>query len=266
MSNFLYLLTPILSQLLRPLEREVVLGDLLELGVPESRMVFEILILICRRQTLLWHNWRPWFALIGVACPVGLVLTEIYRTTSVFVIMQAWTRWHFGVWFQTGVSGIKEVETVLAFLAAVVFWSWCLGFVLSALSPSTAWVSGFLLLIMWVLSNLGALLNSAVVALSFLIEIPLFLLPLFCGLTLGLRSRMLGTRSAVMLVSVTCTFAGLTTWTESWFRLALEKWSSGAIHATAPLLYRIWPYALVGSPAVYLLLLTLTKRRSGLAP
>jgi hypothetical protein len=60
--------------LLTPLEREVVLGDLVESDCGVWRGLGDVLDLASRRQLALWRSWRPWAASFGLALPASLFL------------------------------------------------------------------------------------------------------------------------------------------------------------------------------------------------
>jgi hypothetical protein len=64
-------LTEVAAKLLRPGEREAVLGDLAEAGESGWEGLLDVLGLVIRRETTVWRNWRPWLAAFGLALPAA---------------------------------------------------------------------------------------------------------------------------------------------------------------------------------------------------
>ena len=64
-----------LLRLLDPVEREVVEGDFLELGVPRVRAIGEVMGLLARRQAAVWLDWRPWIVLAAIVAPFASSIT-----------------------------------------------------------------------------------------------------------------------------------------------------------------------------------------------
>ena len=62
------------ARLLEPVEREAVLGDLLETDEGGWQGLLEVFGLVIRRQLLHWKSWQPWLATFGLALPGSLVL------------------------------------------------------------------------------------------------------------------------------------------------------------------------------------------------
>jgi hypothetical protein len=84
------------SRLLEPDERDAVRGDLAESGETGRQALRAVLGLVIRRQAVLWKDWRPWLALLGLV-PLGVQLSLFSRhvadTSAIFIWMYAnnWT-------------------------------------------------------------------------------------------------------------------------------------------------------------------------------
>ena len=74
MSNLWTRSTQALSRALDSTEREMVLGDLAELGMSDRRAFNAVLGLVLRRQLGFWKEWEPWFVLVAIVVPVGPLL------------------------------------------------------------------------------------------------------------------------------------------------------------------------------------------------
>src|SRR5882757_117059 len=62
------------AEMLTPLEREVVLGDLAETNRGVWCGLADVSGFAARRQLALWRSWRPWAASVGLALPASLFL------------------------------------------------------------------------------------------------------------------------------------------------------------------------------------------------
>ena len=88
MTNFGWSLVQLSAQLLRPEEREVVLGDLAEAQASAWESFTGVLGLAVRKQALLWKDWRPWFAGFGISLP-GTTEHFMQIGQSVFALLAA---------------------------------------------------------------------------------------------------------------------------------------------------------------------------------
>ena len=79
MTRIAWTLADLATQLLEPQERDVVRGDLAECGATGWRALREVLGLVIRRQSMLWTEWQPWFALIAIVLPIGVMLSHAAR-------------------------------------------------------------------------------------------------------------------------------------------------------------------------------------------
>ncbi|HEX4232102.1 MAG TPA: hypothetical protein VHZ07_25775 [Bryobacteraceae bacterium] len=127
----------LISRLLEPREREVILGDLTEAGESAFRSSLAVIGLVARRQVGLWKNWRPWLAAFGLALPGSLLLmgfsvsvSRAYQQYLDLDVVRA-SGFHLGVGF----------VLLLCNLFLLAAWSWTGGFVSGAISRRTLWVT-----------------------------------------------------------------------------------------------------------------------------
>ena len=75
MHRFVWLLTQRCSDLLDPVEREGLLGDLEERGLAgHTRGLWDAIALAGARQLWLWRGWRPWAALVALYLPTAALV------------------------------------------------------------------------------------------------------------------------------------------------------------------------------------------------
>jgi hypothetical protein len=122
------------SQLLEPREREAVLGDLAEAGLPAWQGVPEVLGLFLRRQALLWTSWRPWVAAFGLTLPFSFLLMGYSLSVSE-------TLHRLASEYANGLIGANSLLLPLCYIFLLIAWSWIGGFVVGSISPRTIWVS-----------------------------------------------------------------------------------------------------------------------------
>lgn len=113
-----------LSRMLEPSERDAVCGDLAELGLTGGQAFRDLLGLIARRQAALWKDWRPWLALLGIAVPLGLLLTRDSHQIGGSLSRHLWTWWRYGVRYETGLTPAGDVTVFVCGALALVFSSW----------------------------------------------------------------------------------------------------------------------------------------------
>jgi hypothetical protein len=73
MRNIAWKLFEVMTLPLTPMEREIVLGDLIETRETAWRGMREVSGLVARRQLQLWNSWRPWLAAPGLAFPCSFL-------------------------------------------------------------------------------------------------------------------------------------------------------------------------------------------------
>src|SRR5262249_43945824 len=89
-------LVDVVSRLLEPDEREAVCGDLTESGASGGQALVELLGLVARRQASQWAHVAPWLACIGIAVPMGALLSHVSRfwadgwAIDAYVWLNAW--------------------------------------------------------------------------------------------------------------------------------------------------------------------------------
>ncbi|HYS24307.1 MAG TPA: hypothetical protein VEP46_01850 [Vicinamibacterales bacterium] len=145
-------LADIVSQALDADEREAVRGDLEESGRSGASALLDVLGLVVRRQFALWLEWRPWAALLGVVIPLGMLLSLLCRWWSEGAAIDAFVYLHNGSWTYFSFQGWRhDVARAAAQIAldclALACWSWMAGFVIGSISRRTAWINGWLLVL-----------------------------------------------------------------------------------------------------------------------
>lgn len=130
---------------LAPAEREVVLGDLAERGSSGARALFDVAGLVVRRQLLIWTGWRPWLALIGIVGVSGFCLSGMLTLLSLGIFEQVTSWRHYGVHYNTGVTGFRDAVIYMSCLAvAIFFWTAINASLLRRLSGRASWLTGLL--------------------------------------------------------------------------------------------------------------------------
>jgi len=210
-------------------ERDAVLGDFAEHGMTGPRALREVIGLVARRQAELWKRPQPWVALLGVALPVGMLLSRVAPIGT--VLIHAGVFWSHGVRYRTGMTIAEEITVFACHTIAVLFWSWCAGWALGSMSRRTAWVNGFLFCVV-------ASLFAQPYVVMYLPKLPLLallvLLPCVLGVRQGRRLGGLGRRDALLCGLALAAVLLSTTWTGGWPRAAVVRWSEGAYQARAP--------------------------------
>lgn len=131
---------------LAPGEREVVSGDLQELGLPGSRAAREVLGLVVRRQFAAWGAWQAWAALLVVALPLAMMLSLLSRQWANVAAFACW--FYVDNWTPAYLGSpvaranlLDAIAGTLARCAALAAWAWSTGYGLAALSRRTAWTT-----------------------------------------------------------------------------------------------------------------------------
>jgi hypothetical protein len=259
----------VLARGLEPSERDAVLGDLTESGEGMVAGIRDLLGLIIRRQAALWTSWRPWLALFGISCLVGVPLSRIAFRLNVNIGQQFMAYQNYGVHYGTGLTAGQDLAFLLCLAGALLGWSWTCGFVLGCLSGRAAWFTWlvFYLVVLdsawarFVLAGniilldprpLRLLMVATLHTLPFSTAALLFLFPALLGAFMGVRPRALPVHLVYLLGSVIAILTILTMWTSGWYETAQEVWSGGAWHGDSwPV--RLLPFLLVSWPAAYML-------------
>jgi hypothetical protein len=232
MTEATWAVVEVAARLLPAEDREVVLGDLAEAGESSWRGSLDVLDLAVRRQLVLWKNWRPWAATLGVAVPSSFLLMGFCLSVSLNLLRlidpavprpEGWT---------AGSAIVQLLCHGLLLLAC----SWTGGFVVGSLSRRTLWVS----LTSCCMACSFCLVRFRVESLSRLCLL-LFLPPAIFGAQQGLRKARVGMSSAVVIAVLVTTLMipswshrgqkwwnppGLLTWilsTPAWFMVVTAR-------------------------------------------
>ena len=225
MTSIHWRLVEVLARLLKPGEREAVLGDLLETGQGGWRGLLDVLGLVIRRQLSHWKNWQPWLAVFGLALPGSLVLMGTSVSVSSMyeqlidhrILLGSPHAIHEG-FFQLLCRGLLLIGC-----------SWACGFVMGSLSRRTLWVS----IASSCFACLFCLLRFREPSLSRLCLF-LFLLPAIWGVRQALRLIRINLALAIFLATAITTLMILPSnsrglWTLNWSLV----WPAWYILATA---------------------------------
>jgi hypothetical protein len=278
MSKILARLVVLISGLLRPDERDAVLGDLAESQEGPAQALVSLLGLIIRQQAALWVDWRPWLALVGVVAIIGPRLLSMAWAVSTPVFIDLQIFWKYGSFYSSGLTPSEEIITFLSQTLGLVFWSWTSGFVMGALARRTIWISGTIFLAIWsypltlkwmllLILHRGAKhgtpdLSVAIVmmmsqaALQFLF----FLLPFAFGVRAGLRKLALSIPQAWGLTALMILMTALSVWTGGWSGAAVTRWATGAWNPSIGWQSRLLPLTVLSWPVAYLFVTALVSQ------
>jgi hypothetical protein len=251
MTHFCWRLVDLLSRMLKPDERDAVLGDQAESGVSGGQALRDLLGLIVRRQVALWQEWHSWLALAGLVIPLGALLTVVSRRTADGNAIYLWLYANNWTWTYITNAGFRDdflghgTGIVISWIE-LICWSWTGGLLLGYVSRRTT-RSNALLLSLGLL--LGALLhpppfidsfflsphsdrvgpdpNGAVYAVAFyrvvfplMVQSVLVLLPSLLGMRQGLRTSALPfSLQTILWISVVASMASLVTQNSLWWQM-----------------------------------------------
>lgn len=274
-----------IARALDPAEREVVLGDLAELGESWSHALWQILGLVVRREAALWMSARPWIVLLTVVIPLGFLISVLSRIASGGISVYVWMYANNSDWDLLRSAGFWYVLRGASFSFLVqcltlACWSWIVGFVIGAISGkfvrSTAFIFFWVLLagefsfaprylaFCWHLRDelfhapvvpaqsdpVSALLFYRVMF-PFLVQIALVAAPALWAVGIGSGLRALGRAPrTVVWVAAILSVAMLVT-REPGFGLLLYPslfWLIGPLHLLQPIVY--WPIAYLLTAAI----------------
>jgi hypothetical protein len=153
-------LVELVSQCLDAHERDAVRGDLAECRVGEWRALREVVGLVVRREAVLWMEWRPWFALLGVVLPIGILLSHASRwwadssahDLALYVRIWEWSYLGYPGWRHDLFVVLWSIALSAAALSA---WSWTCGYMLASISRRTVWVTVIAFALVVFLATLG---------------------------------------------------------------------------------------------------------------
>jgi hypothetical protein len=153
-------LADVASQFLEPQERDAVRGDLAECGAGGWRALAEILGLVVRREAALWTEWRPWFALVGVVLPLGIMLSHASRSWSDSSALNISLYTRIWEWSYLGYPGWRRDLFAILWSGAISVtalgvWSWTCGYMLASVSRRTVWVAAIAFALVVFLATLG---------------------------------------------------------------------------------------------------------------
>jgi hypothetical protein len=225
--------TQALSRTLDPMEREMVLGDLAELGMSDHKAFKSVLGLVLRRQLGFWKEWEPWFVLVAIVVPVCPLLASQSMGVNFFPGLVMW--FHHGISYRTGMSSGALLAEICFQASALITWSWTSTFALGALSRKTIWANGILFFLLYAAFALYRspypvrLLWMTPWAWTPIVNrFLLVLLPAYCGLRKSAMSPQTRPPWLIPLAVWTAAIGGFAFWTEGWYAAALDNWSHGA--------------------------------------
>jgi hypothetical protein len=251
MTHFNWRLVDLLSRMLKPDERDAVLGDQAESGVSGGQALRDLLGLIVRRQVALWQEWHSWLALAGLVIPLGALLTVVSRRTADGNAIYLWLYANNWTWTYITNAGFRDdflghgTGIVISWIE-LICWSWAGGLLLGYVSRRNTWSNAVLLSFGLLL---GALLhpppfidsfflsphsdrvgpdpNGAVYTVAFyrvvfplIVQFVLVLLPSLLGMRQGLRTSALPfSLRSILWISVVASMASLVTQNSLWWQM-----------------------------------------------
>lgn len=237
MNRICWWLVDRLSRTLEPNERDAVRGDLAEAGVTGAQALRDLLGLVVRRQAMLWKDWRPWLALVGLAVPLGVLLSLSSALMSRSYELYFWIAWNYRVidptiLRETGLTLRHGVPILVCKSLLSILSSWISGFVLGSLSRRTVWVNGALFYLAWLCFPVAP--RGVLPLTTYAV---LFLLPSMWGVHQGLRLGTLRLRQTILLAAAMAFMTALTTPTgwrmQGLVPALLKSWPAGYLLAVA---------------------------------
>ena len=150
MTHFYWRLADLSSRMLKPDERDAVLGDQAESGVSGRQALRDLLGLIVRRQMALWQEWHSWLALAGLVIPLGALLSVVSRRTADGNAIYLWLYANNWTWAYITNAGARDdflghgTGIVISWVE-LICWSWTGGLLLGYVSRRTTWSNAVLL-------------------------------------------------------------------------------------------------------------------------
>jgi hypothetical protein len=266
-------ITDALSRTLDADEREAVLGDLAESGAGDVRALCEVAGLSVRRQAQAWSGPRPWLPVLGIALPVGWLLSVVSNSWSDLFAVDAYayaTHWTSYIFRSPGARAdfTWAVTRFVLLSSTLILWSWSGGFVLGLLGRRSAWAGGLLFTMLVFGASMGSTTmartnpyNAGVFStglgsvLPVLLRIDLVVLPALSGVRQGARGLMLPFFQTMIWAAA---ILALTGWAMPWLNNAIAYrlpagfvWQGVNPARSDP--WRLWACsAVVAWPAAYL--------------
>ena len=260
-----------LLRALEPPEREVVAGDLQELGLPGPRAIREVLGLVIRRRLAAWREPRAWLALALVALPLAMLLSLLSRHSATSAAFAAWfyvDNWTPAYLASPAARGDLFFALRLAVVecAALAIWSWTAGGALALLSPRTARVTLALFTIAVFGGTAGTTTlagrnaaNAAIFSLAlyrvwlpFAFRVAFVMVPAYCGGRRAAREPAIGVSAGVAIAAAVCALTALMhnaprmAVSLGWWSLSADRPVLGPIWLVAPPWpLRVLPLALI---------------------
>jgi hypothetical protein len=149
------------SRMLSVPDRDAVLGDLAEAGESGGAALRSVLGLVAWRQAECWNDWAPWLGLVGLAAPLGILLTVLSRRVADHSAIYLWL--YVNNWSSMFVENAAFRHDLLETLAGFgficsmsIFWAWTGGFALGLVSRGATAVNGAILCLVSVAVELSA--------------------------------------------------------------------------------------------------------------
>jgi hypothetical protein len=247
MTRICWWLVNVFSRMLAPDERAAVRGDIEESGESGVQALRDVLGLVARRQAGMWKSWRPWVALLGVALPLGVVLTLASRRAADGGAIYLWL--YVNNWNPMFIETAVFRHDLLTFAVGMFLgylnlacWSWTTGFTLGLLSRGATPANGISFFLVLVLTEIlgrpplfhsgryfGA--NAVVFEVTFyrviftlIVQLVLVLLPAMWGMSKGIRLPLLAPgRRTVLRAFAIATVTAIGLLGLSWQRHALTQ-------------------------------------------
>jgi hypothetical protein len=209
--------------MLDPDEREIVLGDFAESRTSTGQGVCDILGLAIRRQVTAWRDWQPWFGLIYVAVPLGILLgivSRFWADDAAQTIHLSFSNWNGPLFRNPGGRQyvIELTNRAVLHCTALAVWSYTCGRALVVLSRRTSSLNALLFVACLFIAVVGTTTTARAnamnvgfdhaiygVALPLLIRVVAVILPAGVGLITARRMQSAGWTAVCAVASLAAT-------------------------------------------------------------
>jgi hypothetical protein len=148
MNRIIWKLVDLVSRMLEPNEKQIVLGDYTESGEAAAQVLIGVTGLVIRRQFALWKEVGAWLSLLGIVGLVGIPLSQVFLSYDNAFYERAWGLfWGHPVNpfnFPGRAAVVLDIAYMTGLSLALALWSWSSGFVLGFFSGRTTWLTGTL--------------------------------------------------------------------------------------------------------------------------